>query len=460
MREFKWNGTSGWFLLTIGKSYHYVNCSMKRFFALFFFVQLAACAVWAQTGAVTPAADATVQANNTAAAAAIGSGHVAVPHPPEFLELMVDKVLAIFDVRTSENTPLRWGIAGGIFLLSIIVRRLIVSLLFSFFRKLAAKTKSTLDDKLFDRLETPVGAYIIVIGVVCALKTLKLEPALKSTINYSATVAFSLVTFWLLLRAFSAVLDHMQERAVERKLSVAAFMPWIKKSLVVIFIIFGVLMIAQSMGVNVKAFLAGLGIGGLAFALAAQDTLANVFGSVVVAVDQPFKIGEVVQIGAHTGTVEDIGLRSTKIRKADRTLVILPNKTVAAEIIINLSKINVRRGEQMINLTYDTKPEQLDQIIEDIRAIVVGDPAIDPASVVTVFNGFNASSIDILVAYMTKNADMNEFFKARQRISTAIMRAVAARGLEFAFPTQTVQLGGEAARKFAEGGTKPAAPKA
>src|SRR6185503_18333546 len=116
---------------------------------------------------------------------------------------------------------------------------------------------------------------------------------------------------------------------------VAAFMPWIKKTLVSIFVVFGVLMVVQSLGYDVKALLAGLGIGGLAFALAAQDTLANVFGSVVVAVDQPFKIGEVVRIGAFVGGVEDIGLRSTKLRSVDKSLVVIPNKTVASETITN-----------------------------------------------------------------------------------------------------------------------------
>mgnify|MGYP000158754534 CR=1 FL=1 len=113
-------------------------------------------------------------------------------------------------------------------------------------------------------------------------------------------------------RPFSA-----KEIALERQLGITPFLPWIKKTVITIVFVFGVLMIAQSLGADVKAFLAGLGIGGLAFALAAQDTIANLFGSVVVAIDQPFKIGEAVQIGATTGVVEDIGLRSTRIRLVD-----------------------------------------------------------------------------------------------------------------------------------------------
>src|SRR5207253_5245 len=120
-----------------------------------------------------------------------------------------------------------------------------------------------------------------------------------------------------------------------KQMGIAAFMPWIKKTLVSLFVVVGVLLTAQSLGADVQAFLAGLGIGGLAFALAAQDTIANLFGSVVVAIDQPFKIGEIVKIGAHQGTVEDIGLRSTKIRLLDRSLVVIPNKSVASEAVIN-----------------------------------------------------------------------------------------------------------------------------
>ena len=192
-----------------------------------------------------------------------------------------------------------------------------------------------------------------------------------------------------------------------------------------------------------------LGIGGLAFALAAQDPIANLFGSVVVAIDQPFKLGETVRIGSFTGMVEDIGLRSTKLRAIDKSLIIIPNKTVAAEAVTNLARFTQRRVEQVIGLTYDTPAEKMEEIVEEFRRIILAEDEVDPSSVLVFFRDYNASSLDIWVVYVAKDPDFPKFMRLRQRINLAIMRAVQARGLSFAFPTQTVEFGESAARALA-----------
>jgi MscS family membrane protein len=410
---------------------------------VFFLTLFAATALRAQT---PPAAD----PNTTAAAAAVASGQAQAPHTPEFIEHAVDVLLEQFDVTSSENTPARYIACAAIFIVTIVLRRVVISFIFGIFRRLASRSRSTLDDKLFRALETPAGALVMVVGIVGALKALKLTPAADDMLGYAYTVGFSLVIFWLLLRAFSTLLDHLHEAAREKQLGVAAFMPWIKKSLVVIFVVFGLLMIAQSLGADVKAFLAGLGIGGLAFALAAQDTLANIFGSVVVAVDQPFKIGETIQIGGTTGTVEDIGLRSTKIRRLDKALVIIPNKTVAAENITNLARFTERRVEQVLGLTYDSKAEQMDELVAEIRRMLLAEEEIDPSSVIVYFRDFSASSLDIWLVYVTKSPDFHKQMALRQRLNLAFMKAVEARGLSFAFPTQTVHFDGAIAKQLVE----------
>jgi len=259
------------------------------------------------------------------------------------------------------------------------------------------------------------------------------------------------VIFWGLLRAFDAIIDHAAEIAKVKQMGIAAFMPWIKKSLIAVFVVVGTLMIVQSLGYNVSTILQGLGIGGLAFALAAQDTIANLFGSLVVAIDQPFKIGETVKIGTHTGTVEDIGLRSTKIRLIDKSLVVMPNKLVSSEAIVNLSRSTQRRVEQVIGLTYDTTPDQLAVIVEDIREILLSDAEIDPTSVMVFFRDLSASSLDVWVVYASREADLKEGFALKQRMNLAIMRAVAARGLSFAYPTSVMHLDGPVAKAIAGG---------
>ncbi len=414
-----------------------------------------ALAVAASAQEASPAATADA-ANTTAAAAAVATGQ-AEAYVPDFLEHLVDALLALFDVRGSGNTWQHYGIAALILVGSFLLRRVGATILFAFFKKLAAKTKSTLDDKLFPALEDPVKALIALLGAYAAVKVLKLSPQVDVVLAHSATVAFSCALFWLFLRAFNTVLDHLHELTRERQLGVAAFMPWIKKTLVVMFVVFGVLMIAQSMGADVKAFLAGLGIGGLAFALAAQDTIANLFGSVVVAIDQPFKVGETVQIGSHLGLVEDIGLRSTKLRTLAKSLITLPNKTVASEAITNLSRFTQRRVEQVIGLTYDTRADQMEAIVEDFRQIILAEPEIDPTSVMVYFRDYSASSLDIWVVYLTRDPDFQAHMRLRQRINLALMRAVQSRGLSFAFPSQTLYLEGEVARRLAGGGNAPKA---
>ena len=385
--------------------------------------------------AQTPPADA--QHANDTAAAAVASGKVTT-RAPDFLEHLVDSILELFNVRTSENTVTHYVIAALFLVGAVLLRRVVTNIIFNYLKKLAAKTETTLDDKLFPAMEAPAATFVMVTGIFAALKVLKLSERTDEYIAAGSTVAFSLVIFWGLLRAFDAVLDHAHEIAREKQLGIAAFMPWIKKSLIAVFVILGGLMIVQSLGYNVSTILQGLGIGGLAFALAAQDTIANLFGSIVVAIDQPFKLGETVKIGSNEGTVEDIGLRSTKLRTPGRNLIILPNKLVASEAIVNNSRYTGRRVEQVFGLTYDTTAGQMQAIVDEIRALITAEAEVDATSVHTYFRDFSASSLDIWVAYNTKNPDFAKHLALRQRLNLAIMRAVEARGLAFAFPSQTV----------------------
>lgn len=410
---------------------------MKPIRRLLFFASLAVAALAQEGGAPSAAAgpDATTQA-----AAAVASGSAPAPLAPDFLEHLVDQLLAAFDIRSSGNTVTHYAIALLITLIAYVLRRVVTTFIFGFFKRLASRTETTLDDKLFPALEGPVKAAIIVLGAMASLKVLKFPPVADQTLGYAYTAAFSLVLFWGFLRAFDTVLDHLQGIAHEKHLGLAPFMPWIKKTLLTIVFIFGVLMIAQSLGADVKAFLAGLGIGGLAFALAAQDTIANIFGSVVVAIDQPFKIGETIRIAGNVGMVEDIGLRSTKLRLIDKSLMVIPNKTVAAESIINLSRFTGRRVEQVIGLTYDTTAAQMDEIVAEFRRLILAEPEVDPESVICYFRDYSASSLDIWMVFNVLDPDFHKHMQLRQRLSLAFMRAVEARGLSFAFPTQTVHV--------------------
>lgn len=394
-----------------------------------------------------PVADpAAQQANTNNAVVAQKMLERRAPRTPDLLEHVVDSALKAFNVQSSENTVTHYVIAALFLVGAILLRRVVTSILFHYLKKVASRTQTTLDDKLFPAMEQPVAAFIMVTGIFAALKVLKLSEETDNYLAAGSTVAFSLVIFWGLLRAFNAILDHAHEIAVEKQMGVAAFMPWIKKSLVAVFVVIGVLLTVQSLGYNVSTILQGLGIGGLAFALAAQDTIANLFGSVVVAIDQPFKIGETVKIGAHTGLVEDIGLRSTKLRLTDKSLVVIPNKSVASEAISNLSRFTGRRVEQVLGLTYDTTPAQMEAVVQEIRQIIEREVEVDASSVHVYFRDYSASSLDIWLAYTVKDADFAKHMALRQRLNLAFMRAIEARGLAFAFPSQTVYAGNSPAK--------------
>ena len=424
---------------------------MKHFFRLWFTtlaLLISPLGAVAQPAATTTADVA--EATRTAAAAAVATGRADV-RTPDLLEHIVDVILRLFNVTSSGNTATHYVISAVFLVCAILLRRFLTTIFFNQLKKLAAKTATTLDDKLFPAMESPVATFVMVTGIFAALKVLKLSATADHSIAAGSTVAFSLVMFWGLLRAFDAIIDHAAELAKEKQMGIAAFMPWIKKSLIAVFVVVGTLMTVQSLGYNVSTILQGLGIGGLAFALAAQDTIANLFGSIVVAIDQPFKIGETVKIGAHTGTVEDIGLRSTKIRLIDKSLVVMPNKMVSSEAIVNLSRFTQRRVEQVIGLTYDTTPDQLAAIVEDFRGILSAELEIDPTSVMVFFRDLSASSLDVWVVYASREADFQKGLALRQRVNLAIMRAVAARRLSFAFPTSVMHLEGPVAKALVSG---------
>ncbi|MDF3056350.1 MAG: MscS Mechanosensitive ion channel [Rariglobus sp.] len=428
---------------------------MKRVSAALFLWVLGVSSVWAQPAAESAAAssESAASAANSAnqatqAAAAVASGQDGT-RTPDFLEHLVDSLLALFNVRSSGNSWQHYAVAGTLLVVFYLLRHVLTLWIFGFLKKLASRTRTTFDDKLFPALEAPLATFIALLGIFAALKVLKLPLSSDDLFRAAMTVAFSLCFFWGLLRALSALLDHLAEVARARQAGVAAFMPWIKKTLVTLFAVLAVLMTAQSLGADVKAFLAGLGLGGLAFALAAQDTIANIFGSIVVAIDQPFKIGEFVRIGAFSGAVEDIGLRSTRLRAVDKSLIVLPNKMVAAEVVTNLARFTERRVEQVIGLTYDTPAEKMDAIVEEFRQLILAEEEVDPTSVMVFFRDYSASSLDIWLVYVAKDPDFQKSMRLRQRINLAMMRAVQARGLSFAFPTQTVEFGDSAAKVFA-----------
>ncbi|MEK6773480.1 MAG: mechanosensitive ion channel domain-containing protein [Bdellovibrionota bacterium] len=216
--------------------------------------------------------------------------------------------------------------------------------------------------------------------------------------------------------------------------------PFATKTLKILAIVLGTLITLQNFGFNVISLLAGLGLGGLALALAAQDTAANLFGSVTILADNPFKIGDHIKIGDSEGIVEEIGFRSTRIRTFYNSSVTIPNSTVAKEKIDNMGDRPHRRIRQVLGIHYDTPVEKILQFCEGIRYLILQEKKTQPESVVVRFINYNTSTLDILVNFHLAVADINEELKTQENIFCDILKLAKKMGVEFAYPTQTVYL--------------------
>ena len=189
---------------------------------------------------------------------------------------------------------------------------------------------------------------------------------------------------------------------------------------------------------NISSLLAGLGIGGLALAFAAQDTIANIFGAVMIFIDRPFKVGDAVSMEAFEGSIEAIGLRSTRLRTWDGTLVMIPNRTVASANINNLTARPMRRTNFTIGLLYDTSTAKLEEALSIVREALEKHPSTGQYR--AYFNRFGDYSLNILVQYWCNVMDYEIYLRSLEEINMEIKRRFEATGIEFAFPTQTLYL--------------------
>lgn len=214
--------------------------------------------------------------------------------------------------------------------------------------------------------------------------------------------------------------------------------PLAVRSAKILIVILGILIILQNFGVNVMSLMAGLGLGGLAVALAAQDAVANLIGSVMIILDRPFSIGDAIKVADIEGSVESIGFRSTRVRTAYNSLITVPNSLMAKEKIDNLGVRPYRRVNQTLGLHYDTPPELIEHFCARVRYIIAQDTTAVQSSILVSFNKFADSSLNVLVNFHLQVFDANEELSRTQKIFCDIIHAAKEMGVIFAYPTQTV----------------------
>ena len=207
-----------------------------------------------------------------------------------------------------------------------------------------------------------------------------------------------------------------------------------------VIVIIAVLIVLGEFGVNINGLITGVGLGGLTFALAAQDTASNIFGGLVIISDKPFAVGDWIQTASIEGTVEDISFRSTRIRTFDDALLVVPNSTLSSASITNWSKMNKRKVKFNIGLTYNTAPSQVKNIIADIETFLNSHKDIVSDTPLVKLDEFGSSSLNIMVMFFTSQTSLAELKRVREEINYEILDVVHRHESSFAFPSTSVYM--------------------
>lgn len=417
-----------------------------------------------ETGAPPPGAEA--EASGPAPAEAAAQRPAAAPSVPvPDLAAALEEVLPESPKRLGDSLPawVRYEFLGVaiwqfiaaflLVLLGLVLRKVSDYVFEKRIIPTLQKTRFDIDHLLTGALAKPFGCVILLAALALAVWVLAL-PTEPTNVRAGAFGALKVLlvadVLWLLFRLVDVLATYLTRLAgrTESELD-DQLVPLVRKALKVTIGLLLSVWVVQLLGYSVTSLLAGMGIGGLAVALALQDTLGNFFGSIFIFMDRPFTVGDMVRIGEVEGTVEQIGFRTTRLRTWPKTVVCIPNKTVAGAVIDNLSKRPIRRVDQTIGLTYETTAEAMEQAVAAIAGILAADDGVDDETAIVRFVEFGSSSLNIQMTYFTKAVDKPGYLATRERVNLAVMRAVGDLGLEIAFPTQTVYFEGDLARGMA-----------
>ena len=229
--------------------------------------------------------------------------------------------------------------------------------------------------------------------------------------------------------------------------------PIVRTSLRLTVILLAFVQIAQILSDQpITSIIAGLGVGGLALALAAQDTIKNFFGSIVIISDKPYQVGERVVVDGHDGAIESVGMRSTRIRTLEGNQVTIPNGEMANKSILNIGRRPFIRRVANITITYDTPPEKVREAVRIIEEVLDQHEGMKPDFPPRVyFNDFNSASLNILMIYWYHPPNFWDYFKFTEWVNHEIFRRYGEAGIDFAFPTQTIHLAGDQKRPLKVG---------
>lgn len=341
---------------------------------------------------------------------------------------------------------------AGILLAGILLKRfiskLISRILFACFGR---KTRAVGVETFLDLLTQPISTFVLIVTCYLAFDRLvfpqewQLDPenifGVRMIIFRIFDVAIILSITWIVLRLTDFIARVFLHRAslTESRMDdqLVLFTREVAKVILSLIGIFSA--IAIGFNLDVVSLVTGLGIGGLAFALAAKETLENLLGSFTIFLDKPFKVGDQIRVSGVEGMVESVGIRTTRLRSLDKSLVILPNKKMIDAELVNEDERALRRVRFTIGLTYNSRPEQLQVVTAEIRKLLHSHPQIGE-KVVVHFRNFSASSLDILVQYFIMNPEYEKFLEVNEDVNLKIMKIVEDSGCAFAFPSTSLYI--------------------
>jgi len=303
-------------------------------------------------------------------------------------------------------------------------------------RNLVRKTKSDIDDKLLLAVKEPLKFLFVIGGIYFFFYFLEVQILL---INHIVKGLLIFDIFWAvynIINTFEDMVYNILGKYGKASREMASF---IIKLIKILLVALGIVALLQEFGINVTGFLASLGLGGLAFALAAKDTAANIFGGIAIITDNMFKIGDWIKIGDAEGIVEDIGMRTTKIRAFDKRLIIVPNAKIANSNVENFSRRDKRRVVMRIGLLYNTSTEVVKKVIEEIRKMLLSHPRIaKDESLLIYFDEYEDSALSIFCYFFTNTAVWSEYLEIREDINLKIKDIISKYPTDFAFKSNSI----------------------
>jgi len=331
------------------------------------------------------------------------------------------------------NTVRNWGIALGILVIGLVLAKLIKVIVVSRIRKFSERSKSTFDDLIVVVIDKALLPLAFVYSFYAGFRYLTMPPRVTRIIH----VAILVITIFFIVRAISAVISYFFFRFAKARTGSDSHARQAKGILAIIQLILwllGIVFLIDNLGYDITTIVAGLGIGGIAIALAAQAVLGDLFSYLVIFFDKPFEIGDFITVGDKMGTVEYVGIKSTKIRALSGEQIILSNTDLTNSRIQNFKRMQIRRVVFTFRVDYDTQSEKLKAIPEMVKEFIQREDKTQFDRVH--FANFGDSSLNFEAVYSVLTADFNLYMDIQQRINFAIFEAFRDQDIRFAYPTQ------------------------